>query len=521
VTREAPRRKVPRWVIVAAIVLAFVAVTRMLVQQRAQRKALRDAALVSASPGSQGERDAALAIAPDGRAVVAWTVLGAGAATGERIGLRALVRGSHAWGEPTSVASPEPLRAGPVLASAADGTTWLAFAGTHVLATHAAPSTLDFAAPAPVGGGEGRSGAAPALAATGDAAWLVFREDDGPGKPSRVVLRALRSAGPAEPTTLAEGSAVVGALPTVCADGERAVVAWLDPTRGIVLSGHDTTGARATDVLVSAKDEAIALETPQCTVRGDEVIVLYGLAAAPVDPTSSTPLAALVLARSTDRGRTFTARTRVEEPGLALLHPAMAREASGTTALVYYAGRTEPDAFAAFRWRRVPVVGGPADDGRVARAPMHLAPRRGDAKWAGEHVVAAAGAGLLGAAFVDNLEGTHVAFVELGPWLGGARGASPKRRAASSTSYLALLEPSVPPGYAALRLGPPPIASRTCSARGEEGGAAAPVAGRSRSTSRPLRRDASLACAACKARAKSRGPRGAERGHATCSSIGA
>jgi hypothetical protein len=409
VTAEAPVRKVPRWVIGAAIVLSIAAVTRMLVQQRAQRRALRDSALVSASPESERERDAHLAIAPDGRAVVAWTELAAGAGTGDRVGLRALTRGSHAWGDRAVVAAPEPLRAGPVLATTADGTTWLAFAGAHVYATHAPPGTLDFAPPAPVDGGEaGATAAAPWLAAAGDAAWVAFREE-GAGNQTRIVLRVLRAAGPGERAVAAEGGGLAGALPTVCADGDRALVVWLDPARGVLLSAGDA------QVLVSSPDEALALEAPQCIVHGDEVTVLYGLAAAPVDPTSSTPLAAVVLARSIDHGHSFTARTRVEEPGLMMLHPAMTREASGTIALVYYAGHSRPEAFAAFRWRRVPAVGGPADDGRVARAPLRLAARRGDPKWAGDHVAVASAGGLLGAAFVDNLDGTHVAFVELGP----------------------------------------------------------------------------------------------------------
>ncbi len=423
-TAQAPVRKVPRWVIGAAIVLSGLAVTRMLMQQRAQRRALRDSAVISRSPASERERDPALTIGPDGRAVVAWTSLGAGAGTTDKLGVRALLRGSHAWGEPTAVTAPEPLRAGPLLASTTDGTTWLAFAGTRIFIAHAPVGTLDFTVPADGSGSPaGATVAAPVLAASGEVAWLAFREDDPGTKTARLVVRLLRPTDPVERLVAADGASAAAALPGLCADGTNVTVVWLDPTRGLVVTtldraargDHSGPAERAETTLVSAPDEALALEAPQCILHGDELTVLYGIAAAPLDPLSSTPLASLVLARSTDRGRTFTARTRVTEPELAMLHPAMAREASGTIALVYYAGRSEPDAFAAFRWRRVRKVGAPADEGREARAPVYLAARRNDPKWAGERVVVAAASGLLGTAFVENLDGTHVAFVELGP----------------------------------------------------------------------------------------------------------
>ncbi len=423
-TAEAHARKVPRWVIPVAIVLSTLAVTRMLVQQKAQRRALRDAALVSANAGTERERDAHATIAPDGRVVVGWTGLPAGATAGDRIGLRALVKGSHAWGDPASLLAPEPLHAGPVLASTDDGATWLAFAGKRVYATRAPAGTLEFAPPFEAAGtDEGIVAAAPWLAATGSTAWLVAREDLGGDRArARLVVRALRDGdgGSAPRVIVSEADGLAGALPTICVAGPHVYIAWIDPSRGVVLSAGDATDggphfAREREVVVSSPNEAVALEAPQCLAHEGEVTVLYGLAAAALDPGSSTPLEAAVLARSVDGGRTFGARTRVGEPGLALMHPAMAREASGTIALVYYAARTDPDAFAAFRWRRVPVVGGPADAARDARAPMRLSPRRSDPKWAGEHVGAVAGSGVLGAAFVDNLEGTRVAFVELGP----------------------------------------------------------------------------------------------------------
>ena len=421
-TQEAHARKVPRWVIVAAILFSVAAITRMLMQQRAQRRALRSSAIVSKDTGTDHETDAHVTLAPDGMAIIAWRGVPAGSDAADRIGVRSLTRGAHAWNEPAFVKAPEALVGGPVLASTADGATWLALSGTHAWVTRAAAGTVAFAALVDAGGGPvGATAEVPWLAASSDTAWLVFRERE--GQAARLVLRSLHAGSDGgsdvgERIVVAEGAGLAAAIPSLCVDGARArvYVTWLDPGRGVVLSAGDGARfAREREVVVSAASDAVALDAPRCLVRGDEVTVLYGLAAAPLDPSSATPLAALVLARATDGGKTFAARTRVEEPGLVMLRPAMARDAAGPTTLIYYAARNASDAYAALRWRRVTAVGGPADDGREARAPLRLALRKTDPGWPGDHIGLVAGSGLVGAAFVDNLEGTHVAFMELGP----------------------------------------------------------------------------------------------------------
>ncbi len=419
-TREEHARKVPRWMIAVAIGLSIAAITRMLITQKSQRRALRDAALVSMGTGTAREREARVTVGPDGRAVVAWAGLAAGAAAADRVGLRALVKGSHAWGDAVTVRAPEPMAGGPALATTADGATWLAMASAagHVYVTHAPAGTLDFAAPADALGADARV-SAPTLAAAGQTAWLLAREERGPGL-SRLVVRALgaHDAGASAPLVVTEGP--VGAAPTVAANGPRVAVAWVDSKRGVVVSvadGASPVGLRFgadREHVVSEPDERVADEPPQCVVHGYEILVLYGLETGVPAPGFSPSLRAAVLTLSVDGGQTW-ARTRVEEPEIALLHPAMAREASGSVVLAYYAARPSPITAAALRWRRVPVVGGPADPAREARAPLQFAAGRDEPGWAGERISVVAEAGVVGVAFVDNLEGTRAAFVALGP----------------------------------------------------------------------------------------------------------
>jgi hypothetical protein len=137
----------------------------------------------------------------------------------------------------------------------------------------------------------------------------------------------------------------------------------------------------------------------------------------------------VIVARSTDAGRSFTARTEAREPGLVLAQPAAADDGAGGVLLVYYAGRNVIDAPGAVRWAHLAPVNARADMpviAREVRAPVFLVSAPGarmgegaasdDPRALGDGLGAAAGDGHLAAAFVDNAEGvSHVAYAELGP----------------------------------------------------------------------------------------------------------
>jgi hypothetical protein len=214
--------------------------------------------------------------------------------------------------------------------------------------------------------------------------------------------------------TVVHGAAFVGALGSVCADagGGRVFVTYADPTAGIVLRASDdgVSWPEGRETTVSKGEDHIALEGPLCFVRGDEVLVSYGISATPVDTGSSAILSAVVVARSDDRGKTFASRAFLRDEHGFVMHPQLVREPSGVLEMAYFAGRSEGDADGAFRIMR---VSAPLR-ARALGSPVRFVSRRSDPAWVGDYIGLALTGDRLYVATIDNARGTpHVVFMEV------------------------------------------------------------------------------------------------------------
>ena len=386
------------------LVLAVLAITYVLVQQRMQRRMLRQAALVSVSPETAREIEPHLAVLPTGAVAVAWTGTSRQRGVADRIGVRVLQGRARALGPIAEVTVADRTLAHPVLVAGPSGDLWLVFLATRsnevrVFVTHSPAEALAFDTPRDISkDGERVGHEKPSAVLVGDRLVIAYRTDKGP-----------RDGVAVDPRVFSRTSELARAL---CASKSRMYTTWIDPKGGVVLEANDDGPTFQTTV--SRAGEQVAPETSSCVAEGDEVTVLYGIAAGGNHPERPPLLSGAIVARSNDGGRTFDARTEVREANLVLLQPAMAREASGATAVVYYAGRDAPDALGAVRWNRIASVGDPATPAREVRAPIFLG--KGDSTWLKDSLRVATAPGHLFAAFVDNADGNpHIAFAELGP----------------------------------------------------------------------------------------------------------
>ena len=215
--------------------------------------------------------------------------------------------------------------------------------------------------------------------------------------------------------TVVHGATFAGALGSVCADadGGRVFVTYVDPAAGIVLRASDdgVSWPEDRETTVSRREDHVALEGPLCFVRGDEVLVSYGISATPADTGASAILSAVVVARSDDRGKTFASRVVLRDEHGFVMHPQLVRAPSGALELAYFEGRSEGDADGAFRIMRASTP----LRARTLGSPIRFVSRRSDPAWVGDYVGVALAGDRLYVATIDNARGTpHVVFIATG-----------------------------------------------------------------------------------------------------------
>jgi hypothetical protein len=378
------------------------------------------------SPATGGQIQPALAAAADGSVAVAWM-----SAPGEPavVGVRVSNDGGATWSGVQTVRSPGDRTASePALAADAGGSFYLAWIGSgpdgpggiadsHLYVARAHGRGGPFGPPVEVSTQMQRGARLkrPSLAAAAEGAMVAtwgFASSVGDGIG---VARSVDGLAWTEDVVI-ERIGLRATFPFTCsaAHGNRLWVTYLDTEAGVRVRASDDGGATwspSRGATVSTHDERlhIAPDMPVCAGDMQDVTVAYGL----VHDAASVASSSIVIAASSDGGRTFDARRSLVAGAIPLLHPQLAREDDGTLDLAFYAGGAAPGA-GALRWVRLEKDRAPLTLGKAARANFRFEPAADKSGWPGESFGWGWEAGNLYAASVDNSESSpHVAFTRI------------------------------------------------------------------------------------------------------------
>jgi hypothetical protein len=195
-----------------------------------------------------------------------------------------------------------------------------------------------------------------------------------------------------------------------CPGGGALYVVYLGDA-GVTLKRSDDDGATFPDAHTTtvATGSLLTFDDPSCVVALNDVWVAWEESA-----PNSVAANVVKVARSADRGATFGVPSRASDQPLAY-HAALGRQANGALDLVYYAGKSDPDASGSFRRTRSLDGTTWAPSAVVWNDLTFLTDRQG-VKWLGDYAAIATQAGLLYTSFTENTRGlAHVAFARLSP----------------------------------------------------------------------------------------------------------
>lgn len=324
------------------------------------------------SPSGVRALEPTVAVGPAGEVAVAWIEREGNASfIGARIGR---AHGAE-WTAPQRLGGPGPARSDPSIASDGAGgfvLAWLAFE-PDVVPRHVGVFAAHGLGAPPVRVSEEDPSILadrPSIARTGSGRIHVayaFARGDRAG----VVVATSTTAREWTRATLVDRAGPAGLLPFACASADRAWVAYYDPAHGVAMQAIDGS---ATTI-----DAHAAAEAPSCAADADAIWVAYGKSSDAPSTRESAKLDAVVVAASRDGGKTFATREyRDQAAGRFLMHPALARDATGAVWLAYYAG---DDARGTFRAVRV-------DDPWPPSVSLGSAPfvaSRESATWGGDY----------------------------------------------------------------------------------------------------------------------------------------
>ncbi|MGO8993439.1 MAG: sialidase family protein [Polyangiaceae bacterium] len=394
----------------------------------------KDPSVLSQSLETAAQIEPSLAVTSDGKVAIAWM-----SAVGERssvIGLRFSSDGGTTWGAVKKISSPDGRTASdPVIKADQNGVFYVAWRATGPDGTGGTPDSHIYVARseasdagssagevlgAPVDVTDHMRGGArlarPSLAVTGTGAivvaWsytsplgdgiAVARSEDGKSWTKSIVIERIE---------------LRATLPfaTASAHGNRVWVTYLDSEAGVRLRASEDGGATwspARGATVSAPEDRkrIGVDTPVCVGDADDVAVAYGL----VHDANATALDTIVIAKSSDGGRTFDERRTLEGGSMSMMHPALAREPDGALDLAFYATGATPDT-GALRWLHAERDRSPLGPSKVARASFRFEPATEAHNWPGAYFGWEWQGGSLYAASIDNSgDMAHVAFTRIG-----------------------------------------------------------------------------------------------------------
>ena len=394
-----------------------------------------DAALQSSISGSTKtnlESETHLAVAPDGRVLVAWIGLGPKFGTGYAFSPD---RGA-------TFAPPE-LMAGnlgdPIVASGSDSSLYIGYLdGTcnggactngHVYVRKAPPGSSAFGAAVDISeGNPAHFYDKPWLMRTGAGGLVaIFAQREGNYPTNLDAIVAARSTdGVAWTRSMVVPIQPMGTLagiPHACASrsGARVWTVFVDSSSAIggTLRWSDDGGAtwlttnRGQTFSLPSETAEVQSYDYRCAGEGNDVWVMYGLGAGLGTEDAISPLRAIVVAHSGDAGKTFDRRTTIELTGALYLRPELVVEAGGALDIMMYRGAKADDAMG--RVERLRSTDGGKTFGApiVELDPMLFDPSRSTPTWIGDYSgLVADGTDLL-MSYVTNASGhAHVAFTK-------------------------------------------------------------------------------------------------------------
>jgi hypothetical protein len=385
---------------------------------------------ISSSTKTTSESETHLAIAPDGRVLVAWIGLGKVFGTGYAFSPD---RGA-------TFAAPE-LIAGnlgdPVVASGPDGSFYLGYlAGTcaagsctngHVYIRKALPGSSTFGAEVDISeGNPAHFYDKPWLMRTGAGDLVAIFAQRAGNYPNNLdaIVAARSTDGVAWTRTFVVPIQPMGNLagiPHACASrgGARVWTVFVDSQSAIggTLRWSDDGGAtwpaanQGQTFSLTAETSLVQSFDYRCAGEGDDVWVMYGIGTGPGTEEAISPLSKIVVAHSGDAGKTFDRRTTIELAGALYLRPELVVEPSGALDVMMYRGDKENDPGGRVERLRSTDGGKTFAAPVVELDPMLFDPSRATPTWIGDYSgLVPDGTDVL-MSYVANADGhSHIAF---------------------------------------------------------------------------------------------------------------
>lgn len=168
------------------------------------------------------------------------------------------------------------------------------------------------------------------------------------------------------------------------------------------------------NTIVSAPNDPVAFDDPNCVAEGDDVWISYGLSNDPPGEGDAAASFALKLAHSGNGGMTISDRIDAHDPAAASLfqHAQITRGASGAIYIAYYAGQFDEDPSGSYRrstWTGDPEIG--FAPSLAVESPVTFIQARSSLQWLGDYTGIFERDGILHMSYVTNANGTsHIAY---------------------------------------------------------------------------------------------------------------
>ena len=386
---------------------------------------------ISESIKTTSESETHLAVAPDGRVLVAWIGLGSKFGTGYAFS-------SDRGG---TFAAPALLAGNlgdPIVASGTDSSFYIGYldgvctAGEvcsegHVYVRKAAPGSSTFGAPVDVSeGNPAHFYDKPWLMRTGTGSLVaIFNQREGQYPTNLDAIVASRST---DGVTWARSFVVpvqpqgtLASIPHACASrtGARVWAIFIDSTSAIggSLRWSDDSGATwpagnlGQTFSLPGESAEVQSYDYRCAGEGNDVWVMYGLGSGAGTSEAIPSLKQIRVAHSSDGGKTFDRRTTIEQPGAFYLRPEIVVEPGGALDVLMYRGSKDKDPNGRVERLRSTDGGKTFGSPVVELDPMLFDPSRATATWLGDYSGLVADGPDVLTSYITNATGTsHVAF---------------------------------------------------------------------------------------------------------------
>jgi hypothetical protein len=390
-----------------------------------------DPGVISISSNSILEMEPTIAVAPDGRAVVAWI---SAASSGFVLGATFSPHLGQGWSAIETITSSVGRNlVDPVLVAEPSGTIDLVYleerdgtplpVDSHIMFRRSSPGSSSFDDPVEI--------TAPTDTGFNDKPWMTVLHSGAllvtwaraPSTSQNVMMAATSTDGRSWSSTVVVDDGTFHELMSPCADPltDRVWVVSFQGFGSIHLRRSDDGGRTwpsQAEVPVSIPaEEPVAFDDPRCASDGSGLWVSYGTttAADQFNPMAAVEakLHSMVIAHSGDGGRSFDLRKPIQDlaSGPLFMHPQMVREANGTLDLAYYSARAAEDTDASFRFMQLDGNAAPLGPSETIHQPLLFEISERKRSLEGDYVGLAAFDGNVYTVYTDNETGTsHIAF---------------------------------------------------------------------------------------------------------------